>query len=216
MHNKDHGMTGGFHDAVLKNIARSEAILASVPEEHRQKVLDTQFDAMVDELAKPGADMIATLKFTGFLRLLQVCTKVIDKGNELDVIKKEIVYSKDPATLVPACQFLLPGSAELGKAFESLTPESMHMLHMAVGLAGEAAEMLEQVVGHVLGATLDGENVREEGGDAMFYIQGLMNGIETNIDEMMLANKAKLLGKRYAKGYSDKAAQERADKPAGE
>lgn len=191
-------------------------LLLSVPAEYRQKVLDTTFPAMVDELAKPGADMIATLKFTGFLRLLQVCSKLIDKGNELDVIKKEVVYNKDPATLPPFSQFLLPGSQQLGGAFETLTPESMHMLHMAVGLAGEAAEMLEQVVNHILGATLDGENVREEGGDAMFYIQGLMNGIETSTGEMQFANKVKLLGKRYAKGYSDKAAQERADKPAGE
>lgn len=191
-------------------------LLLSVPAEYRQKVLDTTFPAMVDELAKPGADMIATLKFTGFLRLLQVCSKLIDKGNELDVIKKEVVYNKDPSAIPQNTYFILPSSQQLGEAFESLTPESMHMLHMAVGLAGEAAEMLEQVVAHVLGAELDGENVREEGGDAMFYIQGLMNGIETNIDEMMLANKAKLLGKRYAKGYSDKAAQERADKPAGE
>lgn len=40
-----------------------------------------------------------------------------------------------------------------------------------------------------------------------------MNGI--TIEEANLLNQSKLI-KRYAKGYSDKAAAERADKPAGE
>jgi len=72
------------------------------------------------------------------------------------------------------------------------------------------------VVSHVLGAELDGENVREEAGDATFYIVGLLNGIQTSLGEAQLANKVKLLGKRYKNGYSDEAAQARADKSEGQ
>lgn len=182
--------------------------------EHRAEIVNITFDGMVTELAKPGQAMLDTLKFTGFLQLLTLCAAIINKGNELDATKKVIVYNKPPSEAAPT--FKLPSSQGLGEAFESMTPEKMHMLHMAVGLAGEAAEMLEAVVNHCLGADLDGENVREEGGDASFYIVGLLNGIQTSLEETLFANKVKLKGLRFAKGYSDAAAQERADKVQGQ
>lgn len=182
-------------------------------QEARQKIVSTPFDQMVTDLAKPGQVMKDELKFSGFLALLQICRAVVNKGNELDTVKKRIVYNKD----VPGAPELhLPSSQGLAEAFDNLDAEKMHLLHMAVGLAGEAGEMLEAVVKHILGAQLDGENIREEAGDASFYIVGLLNGIETELDEALLDNKVKLLGKRYKNGYSDKAAQERADKAAGQ
>lgn len=216
---KDHGHTGGFHAAVLNEIAQNnqQALLADIPAEHHDRILGTTVSGMVSQLAKPGQAMLDTLKFTGFLQLLTLCTAIINKGNQLDAAKKVIVYNKPaPTEVQEPDSFKLPSSQGLGEAFETLTPEKMHMLHMAVGLAGEAAEMLDQVVSHVLGAPLDGANVREEGGDATFYIVGLLNGIQTSLDEAILANKVKLLGKRYINGYSDKAAQDRADKQPGQ
>ena len=216
---KDHGMTGGFHTAILNGIAegRASAILADIPAERHEELISKPYSAMVTELAKPGQAMLDTLKFSGFLSLLQICCKLIDRGNELDTIKKQVVYNKPAPEGIPEIKsFQLPSSQGLGKALDEMTPEKMHLLHMAVGLAGEAAEMLEQVVSHVLGAELDGENVREEAGDATFYIVGLLNGIHTPLGEAQLANKVKLLGKRYKNGYSDQAAQERADKQPGQ
>jgi NTP pyrophosphatase (non-canonical NTP hydrolase) len=195
---------------------RNAAILSDIPEENRQRIAEHSFSGMVRELAKPGQAMLDTLKFTGFLQLLTLCTAIVNKGNQLDAAKKVIVYNKPPVDGADPESFKLPSSQGLGEAFEGLTPEKMHMLHMAVGLAGEAAEMLEQVVSHVLGAELDGENVREEAGDATFYIVGLLNGIQTSLGEAQLANKVKLLGKRYKNGYSDEAAQARADKSEGQ
>jgi len=182
--------------------------------EQLQKITETPFDVMVDTLAKPGQAIKDTLSFIKFLNLLQICTKVIDKGNELDTIKKAVIYNKD-ATALP--QFFLPSSQKLAEAHDSLTPEQLHLLHMAVGLAGEAGEMLEQVVRHILGEALDEENVVEEAGDATFYVVGLLNGVKKSLGEALQANKLKLLGKRYASGaYSDQQAQDRADKPAGQ
>jgi hypothetical protein len=216
--NKDHGFTGGFHEAILNQLeeTRVTAVLADIPAENHEKILQTPFALMVSDLAKPGQAMLDTLKFTGFLQLLALCAAIINKGNQLDAAKKVIVYNKPPVDGIDPNAFKLPSSQPLGEAFEALTPEKMHMLHMAVGLAGEAAEMLEAVVNHVLGGQLDGVNVREEAGDATFYIVGLLNSIQTCLDEALLANKVKLLGKRYKNGYSDQAAQARADKAEGQ
>jgi NTP pyrophosphatase (non-canonical NTP hydrolase) len=217
---KDHGFTGGVHTSVLNELnlfkAEEQLVAQWAPDltpEDQQEIVNTPFDQMVTNLAKPGQTMKDELKFIGFLKVLQVCAAVINRGNELDTVKKAVVYNK--AVDAPA-PFTLPSSQGLAEAFEALDGEKMHLLHMALGLAGEAAEMLDQVVSHVLGAPLDGKNVREEAGDASFYIVGLLNGIQTPLAEALLANKVKLMGYRYKKGYSDKAAQERADKPAGE
>ncbi|QYW06506.1 putative nucleotide pyrophosphohydrolase [Pseudomonas phage UAntarctica] len=188
-------------------------ICPELTEADQQAIVRKPFHVMVDELAKPGQVMKDELNFTGFLTLLRVCTAVVNRGNELDNIKKRVVYNKDlPATP----EVKLPSSQGLAEAFEGLDAEKMHLLHMAVGLAGEASEMLEAVLKHILGGELDADNVREEAGDATFYIVGLLNSIETDMNEATTANKAKLLGKRYKNGYSDEAAQARADKPAGE
>jgi NTP pyrophosphatase (non-canonical NTP hydrolase) len=100
---------------------------------------------------------------------------------------------------------------------ESLTPEKCDMLHMASGVAGEAAgEILDNVKKHVFyNKPLDRENLIEELGDVLFYIEGLMQNVGVTRKEVEIRNQAKLsTGKnaRYAQGYSDKAAQERADK----
>jgi NTP pyrophosphatase (non-canonical NTP hydrolase) len=96
---------------------------------------------------------------------------------------------------------------------ESMTPEKCHTLHMAVGVAGEAGELLDAVKKHVIyNKPLDTENVIEEIGDKLFYITGLLDGLGLTIEQCMAANMAKL-GIRYSGGsYSDQAAQNRADK----
>jgi NTP pyrophosphatase (non-canonical NTP hydrolase) len=95
---------------------------------------------------------------------------------------------------------------------ESLSPERADLLHMAVGVSGEAGELLDAVKKHVIyNKPLDIENVKEEIGDLYFYIERILQLIDTSRDEIMERNIAKLT-KRYGEKYSDKAAQERADK----
>ena len=101
-----------------------------------------------------------------------------------------------------------PGEAIL----ESLDPVKCHTLHMAVGISGEAGELLDAIKKYVVyGKELDRENVIEELGDLEFYMEGLRQGLGITRQKTIDANIAKL-GVRYANGYSDKAAQERADK----
>lgn len=94
----------------------------------------------------------------------------------------------------------------------SMTAEKAHLLHMAVGIAGEAGELLDAVKKHVIyGKALDLDNVVEELGDLEFYIHGLRTPLMVTRAETLRKNMEKLTT-RYGAIYSDRAAQERADK----
>jgi len=95
----------------------------------------------------------------------------------------------------------------------SLTAEDAHALHMAVGISGEAGELLDAVKkATIYRKPIDRENVIEEMGDLEFYMEGLRQGLDITREEVLAHNIAKL-SKRYSSGsYSDKHAQERADK----
>ena len=94
-----------------------------------------------------------------------------------------------------------------------LTAEDAHLMHMVIGISGEAGELLDAIKKRVIyRKNLDRENVIEELGDIEFYLEGLRQGISVTREECLEANIAKL-GKRYeGLKYSDTAAQERADK----
>ena len=96
---------------------------------------------------------------------------------------------------------------------DQLTPQKAHVQHMAIGISGEAGELLDAVKKYtVYNKTVDLVNIVEELGDIEFYLEGLRQGFGVTREETLLANIAKL-GKRY-EGliYSDAAAQARADK----
>lgn len=107
--------------------------------------------------------------------------------------------------------------AALAKAGEriiaDLTPVKAHNLHMAVGVSGEAGELLDAVKKQaVYNKPLDLENIVEELGDLEFYMEGLRQSLGITREETIEANIEKL-GRRYdGFKYSDKAAQVRADK----
>ena len=100
----------------------------------------------------------------------------------------------------------------------SLTPNGAHLLHMAVGISGEAGELLDAVKKHIIYCKpVDRENLVEELGDLEFYMEGVRQAVGISREETLTANKLKLLGKRYASGnYSDKQAIDRNDKLDGE
>lgn len=94
-----------------------------------------------------------------------------------------------------------------------ITPEDCHMMHMAIGISGEAGELLDAVKNPVIyRKPLDRKNVIEELGDLEFYMEGLRQGLQITREETLTANINKL-GERY-RGfkYTDTSAQQRADK----
>jgi NTP pyrophosphatase (non-canonical NTP hydrolase) len=102
-----------------------------------------------------------------------------------------------------------PGAAIVA----AMTPEGAHALHMAVGVSGEAGELIDAVKKAVIyEKPLDLDNVIEELGDLEFYMQGLRDGLGITREQTLAANRKKL-AKRYNQGtYSNTAAQQRADK----
>lgn len=107
--------------------------------------------------------------------------------------------------------------AKPGEAIQqSLTPEKCHLIHMAVGISGEAGELLDAIKKAVIyNKPIDIENVIEELGDLEFYIEGLRQALMITRAETLSGNIRKL-GVRYKNlTYTDKQAQDRADK-AGE
>lgn len=96
---------------------------------------------------------------------------------------------------------------------KELKPEQADALHMAVGIAGEAGELLDAIKKwSIYQKPIDLENVIEELGDLEFYMEGLRQSLNLTRIETLMENIAKLK-KRYSKGqYSNDQANERADK----
>jgi NTP pyrophosphatase (non-canonical NTP hydrolase) len=85
-------------------------------------------------------------------------------------------------------------------------------LHMAVGVSGEAGELLDAIKKWVIyQKPLDRANVVEEMGDMEFFLEGLRQDLGITREEVLEANRVKL-DKRYKAGYTDAEAAERADK----
>ena len=96
---------------------------------------------------------------------------------------------------------------------QEMSPLSAHLLHMVIGICGEAGELTDAVKKAVIyGKELDRINVVEELGDLEFYMEGLRQRLNITREETIQANIAKL-SVRYAAGkFSNEQAVARADK----
>ena len=114
----------------------------------------------------------------------------------------------------PLFEDMVAGLAKPGQAIiDSLTEEKADLLHMVVGVAGEAGELVDAIKKYVIyNKPIDRDNVVEELGDIEFYIERIRQRLGITRHETIQGNVNKL-GKRYAGlTYSDNAAQQRADK----
>lgn len=94
-----------------------------------------------------------------------------------------------------------------------LTPSDADLLHMGVGVSGEAGELLDAIKkATIYRKPLDLVNVIEELGDLEFYMERIRQIVGVTREQTLEANIAKL-GVRYSKGaYSNDQAATRADK----
>ncbi len=84
-------------------------------------------------------------------------------------------------------------------------------MHAAVGLSGEAGEVLDHIKKNwVYGRELDREKVLEEMGDTFHYFMMLCIKMDVSLEEVILNNIEKL-NKRYPNGFTKEAAIARAD-----
>lgn len=78
---------------------------------------------------------------------------------------------------------------------KKLTPEMIRILHATLGVATEAGEMLRNVSEHLFqGKEFDSVNMKEEGGDNLWYLALLFNAMETNFSNEAEKNQIKLMG----------------------
>lgn len=120
----------------------------------------------------------------------------IKKAEEQEAIPRSVLYTEFVYDLI--------------KKYPD-TPD-MEFCHAAMGVTGEAGELcdaLKKIA--IYGNEPDRENIIEELGDLNFFMTDIQNKFNISDEEIIEAN-VKKLQKRYPKGYSNQAAQERADK----
>ena len=93
-----------------------------------------------------------------------------------------------------------------------LIENKAELLHMAIGISGEAGELLDAVKKHcIYNQPMDFKNITEELGDLEFYMQGVRNILGISRTEIINENMNKL-NKRYSEQYTNEQAQMRHDK----
>jgi NTP pyrophosphatase (non-canonical NTP hydrolase) len=94
----------------------------------------------------------------------------------------------------------------------TITPLDLDLIHMIMGISGEAGELLDAVKkATIYKKSIDISNVVEELGDLEFYLEGLRQILNITREDVLAQNISKLRI-RYGQKYSDKAAQDRVDK----
>jgi NTP pyrophosphatase (non-canonical NTP hydrolase) len=94
----------------------------------------------------------------------------------------------------------------------NLSSLDCHILHMLIGLSGEAGELIDAIKKPIIyRKPIDIGNVLEEMGDIEFYLEGLRQAFNLDREKILQTNIEKL-EIRYGHKYSDTAANERKDK----
>lgn len=96
----------------------------------------------------------------------------------------------------------------------TLTADRAHLTHMAMGVCGEAGELVDAIKRlTIYNKELDLDNVIEELGDLEFYMEGIRQSLGITRTTTLVTNMDKLLKRRYKTGiYSDEQAINREDK----
>jgi NTP pyrophosphatase (non-canonical NTP hydrolase) len=164
------------------------------------------YSQFVRSRVKSGEKIAAEMTYQKLAILLECIDGCVNESKWLDMAKKEAIYNKrlgmvfHPEDSIKKLKKLKP------------TPSQCELLHAAIGVAGEAGELLDAVRKHVFdGQPLDGDNIIEELGDLCFYLEAAMQAIKMKRADIEELNMAKLF-ERYKDGYSDQQAQERKDK----
>lgn len=94
-----------------------------------------------------------------------------------------------------------------------LTPDEAELVHMGMGVSGEAGELLDAIKKvAIYRKPIDMQNIIEELGDLEFFMERVRQLVGVTREQTIIANINKL-GKRYSKGaFSNEQAQVRADK----
>lgn len=165
---------------------------------------------LVAELAKPGAEILASMTLEKFRVWVRACANTALTEYPLSAAKKYAIYEAE----LPIGMQAWAEDPNLLKP-ESLTAEQIDLLHAATGIATEALEVLQVVLNYIAVDKLDLENFQKELGDLEFYMEQARQNQGIDRNEILSINHNKLR-KRYPEGYSNEAALAQADKRIGE
>lgn len=85
-------------------------------------------------------------------------------------------------------------------------PDTIRLLHGAMGLCTEASELLDMLKKHIFyGKPLDLVNAKEEVGDSAWYMGVIIDVLKTTFDEVLTVNINKLKARYPEKFSSEKA-----------
>lgn len=94
-----------------------------------------------------------------------------------------------------------------------LTDSDVELLHMVVGISGEAGELLDAIKKRfIYRKELDIDNIVEELGDLEYYLEGFRQALNITRENCLAANIEKLAVRYKDFKYTDSAATRRADK----
>lgn len=128
------------------------------------------------------------------------------------VTVEQLVHSPLIAEVFTAEGKPLSYATFVGSLMKEMGDPVANMHHACTGICGEAGELLDASKKQwAYGKKLDMDNVLEELGDVMFYLQSALLITGFTFENIIDANYVKLQ-KRYKDGYSDAAAIARADK----
>lgn len=146
------------------------------------QTLESQMEG-IDERMKKRIDWLREVFFA-----------LIQRGNELDQLKKNIWYNKGIPYAAIDLKSLLVCPVD---GYEERAIKYARHLHAAIGMMTESAELIETLFKTIyFDQPLDKINVVEELGDHQFYNQMMMNILNVDIYEVMRVNQVKL-AKRY-------------------
>lgn len=130
---------------------------------------------------------------------------VVEWGDMLDQYKKFLFYGK-PLTFDIENPILSPDINQQEVLSRIKSPEVIRLFHAALGLCTESIELIDGLRSHIFeGSPLNKVNLREEGGDILWYIAVLVDTLNISLDELLTTNIGKL-SKRYKGKFSSEMA----------
>ena len=177
---------------------------------------ETKHAAMVAALVKDPKEARQLITRPGVCTLIQSrIADILLCGSELDALKKFAFHNKQDLGLLLSAEkhawLETPGdTARIGH-------QQAAFLHAAIGIVGEAIELLFAVHQHAFkNAALDIENCTEELGDLEFYLEDFRRRIGITRAQSLDHNMVKLATRYPNYQYTDQRAWERADKEPGQ
>lgn len=163
--------------------------------------------------------------FKNHLGFMYDLNMFVESGCNADLLKRSIFYKEEIAKTQARgyahtlnnkknydeiqVQLLAEEKEEDVTKHKTLTDEKIHLIHACLGLISEAGEIIEEVIKSTLeGRDIDYTNLKEEGGDTLWYIAMYLRTLGTTFEEQADSNIAKLFA-RYPDKFTSEAALNR-------